>query len=47
MWAAVFSCGQRTTFGHLLDDRCVVGAEITEEIIDADLFQAFEQVIRG
>ena len=37
----------RAAMRHLLDDRCVVGAEITEEIIDADLFQAFEQVISG
>ena len=32
---------------HLLDDRRVIGAEITKQIIDADLFEAFEQVISG
>ena len=30
---------------HLLDDRRMIGAEITEQIVDADLFEALEQVI--
>ena len=30
---------------HLLDDRRVIGAEITEQILDADLVQAFEKII--
>ncbi len=30
---------------HLVDDRRVIGAEIAEQIIDADLVEAFEQVI--
>jgi hypothetical protein len=32
---------------HLLDDRRVVGAEIAEQIVDADLGQPFEKEIRG
>ena len=34
-----------TPMRHLLDDRRVIGAEITEQIVDADLFEALEQVI--
>ena len=32
---------------HLLDDRGVIGAEIAEQIFDAELAQAFEEVIGG
>ncbi len=32
---------------HLLDDWRVIGAEITEQIIDADFFEALEQIIGG
>ena len=32
---------------HFLDDRRVIGAEITKQIFDADLFEALEQIIRG
>ena len=32
---------------HLFDDRRVIGAEITEQVVDADLFEALEQVIRA
>jgi hypothetical protein len=57
MCAAVFSCGQRTTFRrrfaalgavrHLLDDRRMIGAQVAEQIVDADLVEPFEQVIGG
>ena len=30
---------------HLIDDRGVIGSKITKQIIDADLFQTFEQII--
>ena len=30
---------------HLLDDRRMIGAEVTEQIVDADLLEALEQVI--
>jgi hypothetical protein len=30
---------------ELLDDRGVIGAEIAEQILDADLVQPFEQII--
>ncbi len=36
-----------TAVRHLVDDWRVVGSEIAEQVIDADLFQAFEQVIGG
>jgi hypothetical protein len=32
---------------HLFDDRRVIGAEIAEQILDADLVQAFNQIIGG
>ena len=32
---------------HLFDDRRMIGAEIAEQILDADLVQALEQVIRA
>ena len=57
MCAAVFSCGQSITFGtfsprfcavrHRLDRRRVVGAEVAEQVLDAELVQAFDEVIGG
>ena len=35
------------TMRHLLDDRHVIGAEIAEQILDADLVQAFNQIVGG
>jgi len=32
---------------HFLDDRRMIGAEVTKQILDADLFEALEQVIGG
>src|SRR5436305_12586974 len=32
---------------HLLDQRYVVGAEIGEDVVDAEIDQAFEEVMRG
>src|SRR6201991_2498262 len=32
---------------HLLDERDVVGAEIGEDVFDAEIDQAFEKVMRG
>ena len=32
---------------HLLDQRHMVGAEIGEDVIDAEIDQAFEEIMRG
>jgi len=32
---------------HFLDDRRVIGAEVTKQILDTDFFEAFEQIIGG
>src|SRR5689334_8926652 len=32
---------------HLLDQRHMVGAEIGEDVLDAEIDQAFEEVVRG
>jgi hypothetical protein len=32
---------------HLFDDRRVVGAEIAEQILDAEFGEAFEEIIGG
>ena len=32
---------------HFFDDRRMIGAEVTKQILDADLAQALEQVISG
>src|SRR4029450_3400758 len=32
--------------GHRLDDRRVVGAEVAEDVVAADLGQAFEEILR-
>ena len=51
----MFSCAQRTTFGtdfaaaaprgERLDDRRMVGAEIAEQVLDADIDEAFHEII--
>src|SRR6185369_6311151 len=33
--------------GHRLDDRRVVGAEVAEDVVAADLAQAFEEIVGG
>ena len=32
--------------GHCLDERRVIGAEVAEEVVDSDLVQAFEEIMR-